>query len=142
MNDYGSLLWNIVAAGSRIEHRLEAALEDTGLSLAKLKALKQLVLAGEPLALGQLAERIACVKSNVTQLVDRLENENLVRRIPDPNDRRSVLATVTEEGRRRYEIGAAALSRAEVALADEFPAEHRALIAQLVGEFAAGTPAA
>lgn len=141
MNDYGSLLWNIVAAGSRIEHRLEAALEDTGLSLAKLKALSHLVAVDEPLALGQLAERIACVKSNVTQLVDRLENDGLVRRIPDPNDRRSVLAAVTEEGRRRYEVGAAALARAELELAEEFPVEHRKLVARLAGEFAAGTPA-
>ena len=91
MND-SKLLWSIVHAGNRIQDRLEGAVAETGLSLAKLNALRHLVEAGEPMALGQLAEKIACVKSNVTQLVDRLENDGLVRRVPDPNDRRSVLA--------------------------------------------------
>ncbi|HSL69177.1 MAG TPA: MarR family transcriptional regulator, partial [Longimicrobiales bacterium] len=101
MNEF-SLVSLIIHAGHHVEHRLETALASVGLSLAKLGALRHLIESGEPLALGQLAERIACVKSNVTQLVDRLENDGLVKRVPDPNDRRSVLALVTDEGRERY----------------------------------------
>ena len=41
-----------------------------------------------------LAERLTCAKSNVTQLVDRLEADGLVRRKLDPSDRRSRLAIV------------------------------------------------
>src|SRR5688572_14218570 len=121
MND-NELLWSIVHAGNRIQERLEDSLEETGLSLAKLKALKHLVEAKEPMPLGQLAEKIACVKSNVTQLVDRLENDGLVQRVPDPNDRRSVLASVTDEGRRRCKAGSAALADAERQLLAEIPA--------------------
>src|SRR5687767_12041118 len=120
MND-SRVLWQLIAAGRRIEERLEGALEPSGLSLAKLNALKHLVEAKEPLALGQLAEKIACVKSNVTQLVDRLENEGLVRRLADPNDRRSVLAVVTDLGRHRYQAGSAALVDAESELLSEMP---------------------
>jgi DNA-binding MarR family transcriptional regulator len=131
----GELLWQIIVAGHRIEERLESALADAGLSLAKLNALRHLVEAGEPMPLGQLADRIACVKSNVTQLVDRLENDGLVRRVPDPRDRRSVLAAVTDAGLARYRTGAAALSEAETALLEEFPAEEQEQVAEFLDVF-------
>jgi DNA-binding MarR family transcriptional regulator len=85
--------------------RLEAALDGNGLSIAKFGVLKELGAENEPLPLGQLAERLACVKSNITQLIDRLEIDGLVRRVPDAEDRRSTRAVITEEGRRRYEAG-------------------------------------
>ena len=76
-----------------------------GLSLPKLAALYQLAAVGESLPLGQLAERLACVKSNITQLIDRLEADGFVTREPDPNDRRSRLAVMTIAGRKAYEQG-------------------------------------
>lgn len=137
MNESADLLWRIVQTGQMIQERLEASLESTGLSLAKLKALRYLIEADQPMALGQLAEKIACVKSNVTQLVDRLENEGLVKRMPDPTDRRSVLAGVTAEGRQKYEAGAQALAAAEAELLDELPASSRELLANALGSVSA-----
>ncbi len=134
MND-AEMLWSIIHAGNRIQDRLEGSLGPTGLSLAKLNALRHLVEAKEPMALGQLAERIACVKSNVTQLVDRLEADGLVRRVPDPNDRRSVLAMVTEEGLKRYQVGSAALAEAERELVTEIPASARNGVTELMSGF-------
>ena len=96
-----------------IEGRLECSLEPVGLSLAQFGTLYQLANTGEPLPLSTLAERRACVRSNMTQLVDRLETEKLVRRINDPRDRRSVLAELTPAGRERYEAGLKALRTAE-----------------------------
>jgi DNA-binding MarR family transcriptional regulator len=96
-----------------IEARLDASLEPIGLSLPQFGTLYQLAMAGEPLPLSALAERRACVRSNITQLVDRLEAEKLVRRVNDPRDRRSVLAELTDEGRARYESGLKALRAAE-----------------------------
>lgn len=75
--------------------------------------MHQLIRAGEALPLSRLAERLSCVKSNMTQAVDRLEVEGLVMRVDDPEDRRSVLAAVTDEGRRRYETADRALAEAE-----------------------------
>src|SRR5262245_18283359 len=83
----------------------DQALLASGLSTAKLGALLVLAEAAEPVPLGQLAERLACVKSNITQLVDRLEADGLVRRLPDVQDRRSKRAAITPEGRRRTEAG-------------------------------------
>jgi len=92
-------LFAVLHAANSLEARVEARLADVGLSLPKLAALHQLSQAGDSLPLGQLAERLACVKSNVTQLVDRLEADGLVLRTADPGDRRSRLAVLTESGK-------------------------------------------
>src|SRR5216683_6798501 len=99
-------LFAVLHAANSVEARVEARLADVGLSLPKLAALHQLSQAGGSLPLGQLADRLACVKSNVTQLVDRLEADGLVTREPDPGDRRSRLAVITNAGRQAYEKGA------------------------------------
>ena len=98
-------LFAVLHTSSVLESRVEAKLSEIGLSLAKLAALHRLSEAGESLPLGQLAERLSCVKSNVTQLVDRLEADGLVARAADPNDRRSRLAVLTDGGRAAYEKG-------------------------------------
>lgn len=108
----GVLLGTLAA----METRLEVALEPVGLSLAKFNALSQLVKAGEALPLSTLAERCACVRSNITQLVDRLEGDALVVRNHDPRDRRSVRAELTEAGRARHAAGLKIMDDQEQAL--------------------------
>jgi DNA-binding MarR family transcriptional regulator len=98
-------LFAVLHASSVLEGRVETRLSHVGLSLAKLAALHRLTEAGDSLPLGQLAERLSCVKSNVTQLVDRLEADGLVNRTGDPNDRRSRLAVLTDAGRTAYARG-------------------------------------
>jgi DNA-binding MarR family transcriptional regulator len=109
----GSPVFQLMGALLAVQARLEAALEPIGLSIAKFGVLAKLVTAGEPLPLGTLAERCACVKSNITQLVDRLEAERLVVRAADPRDRRSTRAELSAKGRRLYEEGLKAVEVAE-----------------------------
>jgi DNA-binding MarR family transcriptional regulator len=99
MND---LAFRVIGAAHEVEGRLEGALGAIGLSLAKLNVLKALADGDEPLPLSHLADRCCCVRSNITQLVDRLEAERLVERLPDPADRRSVRAALTPAGRERH----------------------------------------
>src|SRR5260221_14474639 len=98
-------LFSILHTSGVLEGRAETKLAEVGLSLPKLAALNRLSEAGGSIPLGQLAERLACVKSNVTQLVDRLEADGLVNRTSDPNDRRSRLAVLTDAGRIAYSKG-------------------------------------
>ena len=93
-------LFAVLHAASVLEQRMEARLAEINLSLAKLAALCHVKGAGEALPLGRLTERLACVKSNVTQLIDRLDADGLVTRSQDPADRRSRLAVLTARGRR------------------------------------------
>lgn len=95
----------ILHAAHAAEGKVELKLNAIGLSLARLLVLKALSDAGESLPLGQLAERLSCVKSNITQLVDRLEADGLVARKPDPHDRRTTLAALTAAGRQACEEG-------------------------------------
>jgi DNA-binding MarR family transcriptional regulator len=88
-----------------IEERLEEALEGVDLSLAKYSAIKHLALTDEPLSLSEMATRLVCVRSNISQLVDRLESDGLVRRVEDPRDRRCVRAALTDLGRERQDTG-------------------------------------
>jgi DNA-binding MarR family transcriptional regulator len=106
-------LFAVLHASSVLESRVESKLNEIGLSLAKLAALSRLAEAGGSLPLGQLAERLSCVKSNVTQLVDRLETDGLVSRAADAADRRSRLAVLTESGRSVYKRGAEIRQAAE-----------------------------
>lgn len=106
----------LLDAARAVEARAEGALGEAGLSLATLGALRHLVLAAEPLTLSQLAERHCCGKSNVTQLIDRLEADGLVSRVSDPSDRRTIRATVTSAGRAAYERANALLAEHERAM--------------------------
>lgn len=78
------LVFSFLNAGRAIEQRLEEALARVGLSLAKFGALTHLVEAGEPPNLSECAKKMTCVRSNITQLMDRLEADGLVRRVEDP----------------------------------------------------------
>src|SRR3954469_3516571 len=125
-------LFAVLHASSVLESRVEAKLSDVGLSLAKLSALHHLSEAGESLPLGQLAERLSCVKSNVTQLIDRLEADGLVSRTSDPNDRRSRLAVLTDAGRTAYVKGSAIQQEAERELFGSLTADESKTLHELL----------
>jgi DNA-binding MarR family transcriptional regulator len=130
-------LFAVLHASGVLETRVEARLSEIGLSLAKLAALHHLSEAGESLPLGQLAERLACVKSNVTQLVDRLEADGLVNRTADSSDRRSRLAVLSAAGRNAYVRGRDIQQQAErelfAALTPDESAKLHELLAKLEG---------
>ncbi len=123
-----SFTYHLVHAAQEVEGRIERALDEVGLSLAKVKLLRHLHSAKDPLPLGALAEKNSCVKSNVTQLMDRMEGEGLVKRVPDPEDRRSVRAMITAEGRRKYEAAAKRLAAAETEMLSGFTPGERELL--------------
>ena len=100
-----------------VQERVDRALESVGLSGPKYLTLEQLVRAGEPVSLSALADCRKCVRSNMTQLVDRLEADGLVERVADPDDRRAVRARVTKLGERRFAAGTMAIREVQNELA-------------------------
>ena len=111
------LMFSIVNAGRAVEQRLEDSLASVGLSLPKFGMLMHLVEAGETLSLSECAEKMSCVRSNITQLMDRLEADGLVRRVEDPQDRRAVRAEVTPLGKERHAAGAKEVKKVQTELA-------------------------
>ena len=114
----GQMMYSFVRAAHVLETRLEEALEEVGLSLPKFGALSHLVKEGEPLSLSECATKMTCVRSNITQLVDRLEADGLVRRVEDPEDRRAVRAVVTPRGKERYAAGVRQVEKVQAEFAE------------------------
>jgi DNA-binding MarR family transcriptional regulator len=114
-------MWSLIHAARAIEHRMESALEVVELSTPKFAVLSILVEADAALTLSELAARSSCVRSNMTQLIDRLEADGLVRRVDDPHDRRSVRAELTPLGRERQTAGARQMETVREQFADLLP---------------------
>jgi DNA-binding MarR family transcriptional regulator len=73
-----------------------------GLSEGRVGVLFRLYKQGA-CPLGALADDLAMTPRNVTGLVDNLERQGLVERVPDAEDRRSVRAQLTTSGRATIE---------------------------------------
>jgi len=142
MNDNGqggqAGLFTLLHAAGAAEGHVEAKLAAVGLSLAKLAALVALRDAGESLPLSHLAERLSCVKSNITQLVDRLEADGLVSREFDPKDRRARLAVMTPAGRDACVTGTGIQQDAERALLSELSDAERQQLGLLMAKLERG----
>ncbi len=121
----------VIGAAHGLEARIERALGEVGLSMAKFGVLSRLVEAGEPLTLSALADRCSCVRSNITQLIDRLQHEKLVERVADPTDRRSIRASLTRLGRETFERGEQAFQQAELHALDGLSADDRSELLRL-----------
>jgi DNA-binding MarR family transcriptional regulator len=93
----------ISIAARQLRARMERWCEREGLSETRLSILLMLRHGGAPVPLGALAARLHVSPRNVTGLIDHLERDGLVTRVPDPADRRSVLAQLTERGTERVD---------------------------------------
>lgn len=125
-------IFELLHAAHALEEKVEESLSRAGLSMAKYAMLTQLVAADGPVSLSELAALLSCVKSNITQLVDRLEGEGLVERVDDPSDRRSVRAAITEAGKARQAAGAAEVDRLHAEFAAAVGLEDRQALERLL----------
>jgi DNA-binding MarR family transcriptional regulator len=82
--------------GAELEH-------DAGISLRWYDVLVQLEDSPEGIPMNQLAERILHSKSGFTRVVDRMEEEGLVRRVRPEHDRRTILVVLTDTGNKTKE---------------------------------------
>src|SRR6476469_7021374 len=132
-------LATILRTAHAAEGEVESKLSEIGLSLAKLIALKALSDAGESLPLTQLAERLSCVKSNITQLVDRLEADGFVERQSDPHDRRTRLAALTGAGRKACQEGMRLQKETERRMLGRLTSVEAQQLAELLGKIGSNT---
>jgi DNA-binding MarR family transcriptional regulator len=110
----GDVVEQLLRIAGELQHRIEAEMAALGLTPAVARALYQLD-PDRPVPARDLAELLSCDRSNITALVDRLEQAGLVRRRIDPADRRIKILVVTEAGRRvRERMRAAVTDCAEV----------------------------
>ena len=100
----------------RIRRELEATLVEHDLEIGEWHVLSTLRTRG-PRSPGKLAAHHEISTGAMTNRLDRLEQAGLVRRRPDPDDRRAVRVELTPKGRRTWHASAATQARKEAMLA-------------------------
>ena len=95
----------VLSRVSRLGHHLDRArrqaFADHDIEVWEFDVLTALRRAGTPYQLspGRLLKETLVTSGTMTNRVDRLEARSLVRRLPDPSDRRGVLVRLTAAGR-------------------------------------------
>jgi DNA-binding MarR family transcriptional regulator len=95
----GDVVRRIMHVAAATRHHQDVEIGELGLTPAAARALHELD-PDRPLPARDLATVLGCDRSNVTALVDKLEQAGLVERRTDPADRRQKTLLVTDEGRR------------------------------------------
>ena len=74
---------------------------------------------------GEVADLLGADRSTMVRLTDQLEERGLVRREPNPSDRRTVVPTLTAEGRALLERAAPRVDASEREFAGALSASER-----------------
>jgi DNA-binding MarR family transcriptional regulator len=104
-------------------------LQPAGTTPGQFRMLRFLAGCDAPCRLGAVATALDVAPRSVTSKVDDAEEAGLVRRIPDPHDRRATLVELTERGRATVDqVGAVRSSSAGSLLARLGDADRRELL--------------
>lgn len=108
---------SIMRAQQLLLAEIDAILRPFGLSFARYEALVLLLFSRRgSLPMSKMGERLMVHPTSVTNAVDRLEQDAMVRRMPHPTDRRTTLVEITAEGRSRVELATTELMAADFGL--------------------------
>jgi len=97
--------------------RVEDVLKPYSLTFAAYEALRLLAFTRHgSLPMGKMGERLMVHPASVTNAIRKLESRGLVERRLSPEDRRIVLATITDDGRAVVAEATDALNQSEFGL--------------------------
>jgi DNA-binding MarR family transcriptional regulator len=94
-------LWvRMLSCTVRVENTIRSRLRTTfGITLPRFDLMAQLERHPDGLRMGELSKRMMVTGGNVTGIADQLEREELVARVPDPQDGRAFMLKLTPRGR-------------------------------------------
>lgn len=115
--------------------RRKEVVDALGMSFVKTKALRR--LAKGPMTMRELALQLLTDRPYTTVLVDDLEERGLVSRTVNPEDRRSRLVAVTDEGRVAAELASKILAAPPESLL-ALPAEDIRALDRILARVVAG----
>jgi DNA-binding MarR family transcriptional regulator len=100
-----------------VQSAVDNALRPHGLTFARYEALVLLYFSRRgALPMRVMGQRLQLHPTSVTNIVDRLEADRLVKRIPHPTDRRTTLVEITEAGRARRAAATQAVTSVDFGL--------------------------
>ena len=117
----------ISGLGRRLKQMMEETLAEHDLTWGEWKLLGLLLHQGEPYRLspGKLAKDLELSSGAMTNRLDQLEQAGLIRRLPDPNDRRSVQVELTPAGEQAYRKPTATAAAKEALIASALNGRER-----------------
>jgi DNA-binding MarR family transcriptional regulator len=124
----------IMSLNRRFKRMAEETLSEYGLSHGEWSVLGALYRAGRPYrrAAGKLADVCECSSAAMTNRLDRLEEQRLVRRLPDPDDRRGVLVELTPKGHEAWNESTGASAQKEALIASALKAREKKQLNELL----------
>jgi DNA-binding MarR family transcriptional regulator len=100
VSDAMSAATSIMRAQQVVLAAVNDALRPFGLTFARYEGLVLLLFTKKgSLPLGKMGQRLMIHPTSVTNIIDRLEAQGLVNRVPHPTDGRTTMAEITDEGR-------------------------------------------
>ncbi len=94
------VITSVIRVQQILAGRAEGVVRPFGLTFARYEVLMLLLFSRQgEMPLGKIGERLQVGAASVTNAIDRLEGDGLVRRRVNPNDGRGVLAWITDRGR-------------------------------------------
>ncbi|RZS39000.1 DNA-binding MarR family transcriptional regulator [Herbihabitans rhizosphaerae] len=110
-SDTMAAVTSIMRVQQIVQSAVDGALKPHGLTFARFEALVLLTFSRKgSLPMRVMGERLQLHPTSVTNIVDRLEADGLVQRMPHPTDRRTTLAEITDAGRQRQVEAARAVT--------------------------------
>ena len=126
--------------GPLLARRHESVFSRFGLNPGEVGALSALRIAGSPYRLSPtaLGKGLMLSSAGVTSRIDRLERRGLVRRLPDPDDRRGVIVELTDEGLSVVDEAVVAVADSDRQLLERLDAKESAVLEGLLRKVLAG----
>jgi len=121
----------VVARIQHLEKRLKRSMEETlaafELNYGEWIVLGALRTAGPPYrrSAGALARILDLTSGAMTNRIDRMEAAGLIRRVPDPDDRRGVQLEITPKGRQLWEDAVGVQAQKEQLVASALTAREK-----------------
>jgi DNA-binding MarR family transcriptional regulator len=111
------LATSIMRVQQLISAELDAVLKPFGITFARYEVLVLLSFSATGrLPLSKIGERLMVHPTSVTNAMDRLQAQGLVRRVADETDRRRTFAELTDEGQRVLAASTAAIAAIDFAV--------------------------
>ncbi|HIK06074.1 MAG TPA: MarR family transcriptional regulator [Trichormus sp. M33_DOE_039] len=94
------IIGRMMRLSKHLERSLQLTFSEFGLNLGEFDVLAALRRSGQPYQLSptELFNTLMVSSGTMTHRIDRLEQAELVRRIPDVSDRRGILIELTDQG--------------------------------------------
>ena len=132
---FASLMRTGFVLGTELDRVVAASI---GLNQAGTNTLAVIEGADEPLTPGEISERTLISSATMTSTLDRLERRGWVRRLPNPDDRRSVLVEITDDGRALCDRFLPGIHTVERSVMSELTPEERSHLLELLAKVLAG----